>query len=198
MSARIYIEGGGQSKELKTRCREAFQKLLENAGISENKPRLVACGGRNAAFDHFQTAHAEQRPSEYVAMIIDSEDPPANIERTWEHLRTRDGWTAPAGAADEQVLFMTTCMETWIASDRSALKEHFGQCLQMNAVPPAHNIEQRNRAQIFQELTHATRECKSPYEKGDTSFKLLGTLSPATLANLPSFDRMARILKQKL
>ncbi len=198
MSARIYIEGGGQSKELKTRCREAFQKLLENAGIRENKPRLVACGGRNAAFDQFRTAHAEQRPSEYVAMIIDSEDPPANIERTWEHLRVHDGWVAPVGATDEQVLFMTTCMETWIASDQAALGEHFGQCLQMNALPPARHIEQRNRAQVMQELTHATRNCKRPYAKGDNSFKLLGNLNPQTLVSLPSFDRMARILKQKL
>ncbi len=51
-------------------------------------------------------------------MLVDSEYPVANIEKTWEHLKQRDNWDRPAGADDEHVLLMTTCMETWIATDR--------------------------------------------------------------------------------
>ncbi len=198
MSARIFLEGGGQSKELKLRCRRAFGVLLENAGFQTRRPRLSACGARDTAFKDFKNAHAENRANEFVAMLIDSEDPIQNVEQTWAHLQKRDNWNRPAGATDEQVLLMATSMETWIAMDRATLKDHFGQCLQDSALPPAHNIEHRNRAQVFQELTHATRHCKSPYAKGDTSFKLLEKLNPSNLGNLASFARIVRILKQKL
>ena len=33
VSASIYLEGGGDSKELHIRCREGFRKLLENCGF---------------------------------------------------------------------------------------------------------------------------------------------------------------------
>ena len=113
MSAIIYLEGGGDSKELHTRCRESFRRLLERCGYREQKrmPRLVACGGRDATFDDFCCAHANGR-GQFVALWIDSEDALADLERTWAHLKARDGWEQPAGADDEQVLFMTTCMET--------------------------------------------------------------------------------------
>lgn len=72
-----------------------------------------------------------------VFMLIDSEDPMANIEATWPHLKVRDGWEKPENAGDEQVLMMTTCMETWIVADRAALKSHFGQNLQESGLPAA-------------------------------------------------------------
>ena len=113
MSAHLYIEGG-ESKEDQIRCREGFRKLLEKAGFSGRMPRLTACGGRGSAFDDFKTAHARLKIGNYIAMLIDSEDPVADLEKTWDHLNSRDQWDKPAGATDEQVLFMTTCMETWI------------------------------------------------------------------------------------
>jgi len=54
---RLYLEGG-ESKDDKIRCREAFSKLLEKAGFEGRMPRLSACGGRESAFDSFRTAHA--------------------------------------------------------------------------------------------------------------------------------------------
>jgi hypothetical protein len=99
-------------------------------------PKLVACGGRNAAFDDFKVALASARKDDRVFLWIDSEDPVADIEATWQHLKARDGWTRPRGATDEQVLFMTTCMETWIVADRATLAEHYGADLQESALPP--------------------------------------------------------------
>ena len=50
MSAKIYIEGGGDSKELRIRCREGFRRLLDQCGFTGRMPKLIACGGRDATF----------------------------------------------------------------------------------------------------------------------------------------------------
>jgi hypothetical protein len=162
-------------------------------------PRLVACGGRGAAFNDFTTAHSRSTDGEYVALWIDSEDPMADIEEAWAHLRVRDGWTAPVGAADEQVLFMVTCMETWIATDQETLSTHFGDRFQRSALPALHGMETRTRDSVQDALVHATRNCGNAYAKGKRSFEVLGKLDPAVLRqHLPSFVRCERILQQKL
>lgn len=199
MSARIYIEGGGDSKELHTRCREGFRKLLERCGFSGKLPRLVACGGRGTTFDDFSIAHNNAAPGEYIAMWIDSEEPMVNIERAWPHLNTRDGWSAPTGAIDEQVLLLVTCMETWIVSDRDTLSVHFNPPPQTSALPATVNLESRSRESVQDALVHATRGCSNKYAKGKRSFEILGKLNPDNLRrHLPSFVRCERILRLKL
>ena len=198
VSARLYIEGG-ESKEDQIRCREGFRKLLEKEGFSGRLPRLTACGGRNSAFDDFRTAFAKRKEGDYIAMLIDSEDPPGDIEQTWNHLNQRDGWTRPATANDEQVLFMTTCMETWIVADRATLREHYGNRLQENALPPLIDLEKRDRHEVHDQLLHASRNCANAYAKGKRSFEVLAKLDPAILKQyLPSFVRVDRILKANL
>lgn len=100
MSAEIYLEGGGDSKDGRSRCREGFRKLLETCDFTRRMPRLVACGGRNSAYDDFLQAHARARAAGtgYVGLLIDSEEPVANIDETWTHLRNRDHWETPTGA----------------------------------------------------------------------------------------------------
>ena len=198
MNAHLYIEGG-ESKEDQIRCREGFRKLIEKAGLSGRMPRLSACGGRRSVFDDFKTAHASRKVGAYIAMLVDSEDPVESLEKTWDHLKSRDQWDKPAGAVDEQVLFMTTCMETWIVADQTALREHYGQKLQENALPPLDNLENRNRHDVHDKLVHASRNCSNAYTKGKRSFEVLAKLDPAVLKqHLPSFVRVDRILKEKL
>ena len=200
VKAHLYVEGGGDSKENKIRCREGVRKLIEKMGFSESgkMPRLSACGGRGAVFDDFITAHAAQKSGDYIAMLLDSEDPIAALEKTWDHLKKRDNWDKPDGAADEQVLFMTTSMETWIVADRVTLKEHYSK-LQENALPPLVELESRHRHDVHDKLVHATRDCSNAYSKGKRSFEVLAQLEPAVLKQyLPSFVRFDRILKQKL
>ncbi|MCK6395175.1 DUF4276 family protein [Zoogloea sp.] len=199
MSAHLYIEGG-ESKEDQIRCREGFRKLIGKLGFAAGKkmPRLTACGGRNSALDDFKTAHSHSKKGDYIAMLIDSEDPVADGEKTWEHLKARDNWHRPAGADDEQVLLMTTCMETWIVADRTALKAHYGHKLQENALPPLIDLEKRNRKEVHDKLTQATRDCSNAYAKGKRSFEVVGTLTPAALSSLAAFARLERILKAKL
>jgi len=197
VSAHLYIEGG-ESKDDQIRCREGFRKLFEKAGFTKRMPRLTASGGRQNAFEDFHTAHAMAHRGHFVAMLIDSEGPTADAEKTWHHLKTRDNWTQPASTTDDQVLFITTCMETWIVADRAALKRHYGSNLQENALPPMFNLEKRDRHQVHGELAHATRNCSNCYAKGKRSFKVLEMLDPAALSSLTSFARTVRILDQKL
>ena len=201
MSAHLYIEGsrtGAHSKEAQIRCREGFRRLIENAGFSGRMPRLSACGGRSATFHDFQVALSKQSEGDYIAMLIDSEDRPLDIEKTWAHLKIRDSWQKPVKAGDDQVLFMTTCMETLILADRAALQKHYGHKLQENALPPLNDLESRDRHDVHDKLVNATRDCSNAYAKGTRSFEVLGVLNPSTLASLPSFARAVRILNEKL
>lgn len=197
MSAKLYLEGGGDSKELQSRCRAGFRLLLERSGFEGRMPRLVACGGRGATFDDFCTAHRGAAGS-FVAMLVDSEDPVADGEKPWIHFRARDGWEKPQGAVDEQALMMITCMETWIACDRAALQRRFGAELQASGLPALQDLESKSRGDVLQALEHATRDCTPGYEKGRISFEVLGELSPQVLKVLPSFARVVRILQARL
>ena len=200
MKAHLYVEGGGDSKENKIRCREGVRKLIEKMGFANIRmPRLSACGGRGAAFDDFRTAHAARKSGDYIAMLLDSEDPIVALEKTWGHLKVRDNWDRPYEAVDEQVLFMTTSMETWIVADRLALKDHYGSKLQESALPPLDELESRSRHEVHDTLVKASRDCSNVYCKGKRSFEVLARLDPAVLKKyLPSFARVDRILKQKL
>ncbi len=202
MSAYIYIEGGGtgeQSKDVDIRCREGFRKLLENCRFQGRMPRLVACGGRGAGLDAFTTALKTKPAAGFVALWIDSEEPLADLEAARDHLRACDQWPRPEGAEDEQLLFMTTCMETLFVADRAALGTHFGNELQVSALPPLNGLESRNRHEVQEDLVRATRNCPNAYAKGKRSFQLLGRLGPEVLeAHLPSFVRVRRILHARL
>lgn len=199
MSAGIYLEGGGDSKAGKIACQKGFRMLLEKCGLKGRMPRLVACGARNSAYNNFRTAHENGAADDYIALLVDSEDPVADINATWEHLRQRDGWQMPGGADDEQVLLMTTCMETWIVADRAVLTEHYGQHLQDSALPPPADLESRHRDDVQRSLERATRNCPAPYAKGPHSFIVLGKLNPQALEPLlPSFRRARRILDDNL
>lgn len=197
MRVKIYIEGGGNRRQLDSKCREGFRKLLGNCGLAQRMPSLVACGSRNETFDRFKNSPERRDANTFVALLVDSEDPIPDTEATWDHLQRRDGWNKPHGTADDQVLLMTTCMETWIVADREALSDHYGQCLQETALPTPNNLESRPRDQIQDALALATRSCSNRYAKGKRSFQILAKLSPAVLEKLPSFARMCRILEEK-
>ncbi len=186
MSAFLFLEGGGSgpnSKELDIRCREGFRKLLEKCGFGEQQrmPRLFACGGRAAVLDDFSTAQTTKRADEYLAMWIDSEERMADINVAWNHLQnvtTVPKRVRPTGATDDQVLFMATCMETWIVADRQALTSYYGSDLQENALPPLDNLEQRSRHDIQERLSHATRDCTNPTIKGSNPSFYLESCHP--------------------
>lgn len=204
VSACIYLEGGAKgpdSKFLTIACQQAFHKLLDSMGFTGRKPKLVACGGRGSVFERFCTAH-KSGTCDYVAMWIDSEEPMADIEQAWKHLAavtTVPVWEQPDNAMDEQVLFMNTCMETWIAADRKTLQTYYGVLLQESALPSLNQLEQRGRHDVQEKLMNATRNCKNAYSKGKQSYLILAELDADVLKkHLPSFVRVQRILDDKL
>jgi len=204
VNAYIFIEGGAQgdnSKLLKIQCREAFHKLLERMDYGKRMPRLVACGGRQEVYDRFCNEHSSHKKG-YVAMWIDSEEPVGDPDAAWshlEHVTTVGQWKRPKTARDDQVLFMATCMETWIVTDRQTLETHYGSKLQHNALPPLEKLERRNRHDVQDKLAHATRNCTNAYEKGKRSYTILGLLDPNVLEkHLQHFCRIRLILEKKL
>ncbi len=201
---KVYVEGGGDSKELHVRCREGYRRLLENADFQEHMPRIVACGGRGATYASFRTAAANQE--EVSLLLVDSEDPIAptddpDSDLPWQHLQTRDGWERPHHAANDQAQLMATCMETWIMADQAALRAVFGNGLQVSALLPERDLEQRDRHAVQNALEHATRNCgrDKAYQKGRRSFQVLAACSPATLTQyLPYFRRFIATLRRYL
>jgi Domain of unknown function (DUF4276) len=200
VSAQIFLEGGGDSKDLHRQCREGFRKLLERCGFKGRMPELKACGGRTAAFRDFKIQQGRASAGTFIGLLVDSEDPVDDPEKPWRHLESRErSPVRPAGAADEQAFLMTTSMETWIVCDLATLQQHYGSKLQVSALPAPSNLEQRERGKVQKALEHATRNCSNAYAKGQRSFDVLGKLDPDTLAeHLPSFARMRRILNAKL
>jgi hypothetical protein len=206
VKARIYVEGGGDSKEQRARCREGFRKLIENASFIKRSPAIVACGGRDKTYHRFKTA-TTVAGNDYPILLVDSEDPVKTTDEdpdsaaAWDHLKARDNWRQPASAANDQAQLMATCMETWIMADRDALSFIFKKCLQTSALLPLYNLEARTRDEVQDALHQATRTCgrDKTYEKGKRSFKILENLDPETLKkHLPHFRRFIATLDRHL
>ncbi len=199
MSVRIYIEGGGDSKDLQSRCREGFRKLIEKTGFEGRMPSTVACGGRNNAYDMFKIALRSADVNEFPMLLVDSEEPVTMAP--WDHLKSRDGWDRPAGAEDDQAQMMVTCMETWIMADRGALRKVFGVHLRESALFPVEGLERRSRQDLLAALKNATEDCGrgKGYDKGRRSFQILSELDPEMLKeNLSYFRRFSETLDRYL
>jgi ABC-type dipeptide/oligopeptide/nickel transport system permease component len=85
VTTRLYVEGGGDSKALRTTCREGFRRLIEKAGMKGRMPRIVACGGRQNALESFATAHAQATGNDGPMLLVDAEGP-LTAANPWAHL----------------------------------------------------------------------------------------------------------------
>lgn len=207
MSVKIYVEGGGDSKEQHVRCREGFRKLIEKAGFRGRMPAIIAGGGRQSTYDSFKIAAAASAEASYPMLLVDSEDPVQDEDTVpdsaavWIHLKSRDNWDRPAGAKNDQAQLMVTCMETWIIADREALHTIFGASLRTNALLPQNDLEARTRQDVHNALEHATQDCgrDRAYRKEARSFQVLAQLNPETLnQHLPYFRRFITTLGRYL
>lgn len=183
VKVKLYVEGGGDTHQLRSKCREGFRKFLENAGFTGKMPRIVACGGRQSAYDDFRTAC---KSKETALLLIDSEDL-VSADSPWEHLALRpgDGFAKPAKATDDHCHLMVVCMESWFLADKDALSKFFGDGFNLNALPANRNIESISKTDIYAGLERASAQCKKkdPYGKGKHSFDILIAISPTLVAN---------------
>jgi hypothetical protein len=179
----IYVEGGGDTASLKSQCRRAFSDLLRKAGFAGKMPSVRAMGSRRAAFDAFETALGDRRKSEFVVLLVDSEEIPASKD-AWAHLKARDGWNRPDGASDEHAQLMVACMESWLIADAEALEEYFGPEFKKDKLPIT-ELETRSKEDVLNAIAAATAPSrpKGKYGKARDSFKLLGQIDPEKLRN---------------
>ena len=193
MSVKLYVEGGGDSKELKSACRRAFTKFLEKAGVAGKMPRIVACGGRKNAYDSFETAHVCENGA--AMLLVDAEEP-VTAPGAWEHLADRENWARPPGATDEQCHLMVQAMESWFLADVDGLASFYGNGFRSRSLPQNPNIEQVSKQDINDGLNRATRDVtKGQYSKGKHSFEILAKLDPTKVRNAsPYADHFIRAL----
>lgn len=202
---KLYVEGGGDSNELRTACREGFTQFITKAGISK-RPRVVACGSRKDAYDSYCIAIAN---GDQAVLLVDSEDAVSSQHQAgdqnswlpWNHLQSRDGWQKPEGAVDADCHLMVQVMESWFIADRQTLENFFGQHFKVNALPATQRpVEEVSKRHVYQALENATKDCqKSKYGKGAHSFKILKEISPALVqAASPWADRFIAELKNKM
>lgn len=180
VNIKIYVEGGGESNALRTKCREGFSKFFEKAGLKGSMPRITASGSRKSAYDDFCTALRTKKPNEYIILLVDSEDPIPEGCQFWNffHNRAGDNWDKPANATNDNVHCMIQCMETWFLADKDTLERYFGQGFNRNALPVRTDIENISKSQVYQCLKDSTRFCttKGEYDKGSHSFEILGLI----------------------
>lgn len=205
---KIYVEGGGDSKTLRTACRAGFSEFLKKTGLAGKMPKPVACGSRQNAYDSFCTA---LKSGEKALLLVDSESPVADEYqretpekwKPWQHLKNREGdkWDKPEQAEDKDCHLMVQCMETWFLADRECLKSFFGQGFHSKSLPAKENLtESIAKEQISQALAKASNKCKtkSPYGKAEHSFKILALISPEqVMAASPWAKRFIDIIKEK-
>jgi hypothetical protein len=171
----LYVEGGGDHNTiLMNDCRRAFNKLFQDAGISQ-KPTVRPKGGREQAFKAFRKEHAIG--ANHTWLLVDAEESapalkPGEAADPWAHVKTRDQWDRPSGAADEQLHLMNVTMETWLLCDREALLKHFKGRLKIAKLPPDDpSLEAKPKETINKALDAAiTRQSKEKNNKGQDSF----------------------------
>jgi len=198
VKVRIYVEGGGSGKKLKTECRKGFQSFFEKAGLSGSLPKITACGSRDNAYKDFCTALKNHKKDTLPLLLIDSEAPFSETDNPWTHLKNRDSWRQPAGARDEHVNMLVECMESWFLADRNCLKTYFGQGFSENALPGNTQIETITKATVFSSLKLATRKAnpKGEYGKGKHSFEILAEIDPNKVCKVvPNAKRLIDYLK---
>lgn len=208
VTMKLFVEGGGDAKVLKTACRKGFTEFLTHAGLTR-RPRILACGSRQNAYKDFCFA---LRKGEPAMLLIDSEAPvSANHEQgqietwqPWEHLaqRTGDQWQKPDHASNDQCHLMVECMEAWLITDRTTLKHFFGQGFRENALPaPSRSIEKVSKADLYEALKKATCQCKTKhlYGKGEHSFELLASINPEKVSEQSKWaQRFIDSVKKKM
>jgi hypothetical protein len=203
VSSVIYIEGGGDHSAADIECRKAFSRLFERMGFGGKLPSCRPFGNSQSAYEAFLKA-SEQGKANFIALLLDSEEPISEEEKPWDHLskRRHNKLQRPEGATDSQVLLMVTCMETWFVADLEGLKRHFEtskKCMNEDVLPNVAILERKTPGDILAALESATRNCQNTYKKGRKSYSILSSLDPEILTRyLKSFKRIRRILAEYL
>ena len=199
VNVKVYVEGGGTTRDLRTRCREGFASFFKKANLAGRMPRIVACGSRHAAFDKFRTALGSASEEAFIVLLVDAEGPLGNDSGPWRHLEVQDNWTRPPRAVDENAHLMVQCMEAWFLADKAGLETFFGPGFSRNSLPANREVENVAKADVLRGLRNATRRSKrGEYHKGNHSYGILAQIdSGNVLEASPYAKRLVDTLREK-
>ena len=200
MRIKVYVEGGGEKKLLRSKCRQGFSNFFQKAGMEGRMPSVVASGSRRDAFDDFCAALRSPGKYDFIVLLVDSEDPIAAGSSPWQHLKARDSWNQPLDATDDQVHLMVQCMEAWFLADKDCLIAYYGNGFNQNALPASQDIENIAKNDVLNGLKNATRSgvSKDEYGKGQHSFDILAQIDPdKVVAASPHAKRLVDTLEGK-
>ena len=95
---------------------------------------------------------------------------------------------------------MVSCMESWFIGDREALAAFFGDGFKDSRLPPSTRpVEGIPKDDVFNALSSATQDCKSKYEKGENSFRILEKIHPSIVTEKsPWAKRFVDQVKRKM
>ena len=195
----IYMEGGGDSRDGRAALRVGMDALLKPLkGVAQRKKlrwKVIACGGREAAFKAFR--HAASDDDTIAALLVDSEGPVSTTPTA--HLAQRDHWRLQF-ADGEAVHLMVQVMETWLVSDAAALSSYYGSGFQLNKLPRGAKLEEVPKADLARALNRATTATsKGEYRKIRHASELLARLDPEVVkSRCPHFERLWGWLEQQL
>ena len=189
MTWTVFVEGGGKSKDLRTRCRDGFAQFLGRLNLADRRPKIVACGTRADAFNRLRIALENQATGSYL-LLVDSETVVSAGVSVWKHVREREGdnWQRPVNARDEHLHFMAVCMESWLVADVESLGKFYGKNFRSNRLPQTAALESVDKDTILSALRSATRDtAKGEYSKGKISFAALGAIDVSVVGQRMSF-----------
>ena len=194
----IYMEGGGDSRDGRAALRvgmDALLKPLKDLAQRERmRWRLVACGGRDAAFRAFRNANHDDT---IAALLVDSEGPVSTTPVA--HLAGRDGWQLLSVDGDA-IHLMVQVMETWIVADAAALRRYYGRGFEPRRLPRSPVLEEVAKADLARALDRATAATsKGSYRKIRHASELLARIDPEVVKQrCPHFDRLWTWLGQQV
>lgn len=197
---RIYVEGGGDSKDTKAFLRQGFSQFLADPVSSAREKgirwQIVMCGTRGAAVDAFRTS-VRQRPGVFHILLIDSEGPVA--ARPWNHLRGRGEWYGEE-LDDQHCHLMVQCMEAWFVADVDALQAFYGPQFNPNPIPRNPDVELIAKARLTACLKAATRATqKGEYQKIHHAYQILQRINVNTVRHASRHcDRLFVVLETQM
>jgi hypothetical protein len=196
---RIYVEGGGDSKNTKALIRQGFSQffksLVELARSKKIKWNIIICGSRNNAFEDFKNA-LKDHPDAFNVLLVDAEAP-VTQESPWQHLKLTDNWDKPPGVDDSQCHLIVQAVEAWFIADIETLKKFYGKNFKENAIPRNSNVETIDKDNLEPSLKAASsKTTKGEYHKINHASKLLELLDVDTVRQAsPYCDRLFTTLQ---
>jgi hypothetical protein len=195
----VYVEGGGEQRKTLDDCRRGFGQLFEKIVRTGDRPKVVACGGRESAFDEFKR-DVESGEKGFLILLVDSEGPVAPDVNSWAHLRTNDRWKKPKAVNDDHAHLMVQCMESWFLADPEALRSYYKRGFLIKSLPRRRNVEEIMKHDVARALENATHltKTKGMYHKTRHGFDLLALIDPTRLREASGrAQRLFAVLEQR-